>query len=226
MKNHLKRIASPRTWTIDRKSNKFITRPKPGAHPFDNGLALGVVIRDHLKLSSTMSEVKKTLNNNEILVDGKRRKDHRYLIGLFDVLKIAGKSYRVLFDKKGRIVVKEISEKESNLKPCKILGKTILAKGKVQFNLHDGKNIVADVKAKVGDTLLLKIPQQEVIETLPLKKGVTVFLTKGKHSGDVGVFKEIKKEEAIYSKDNKEIETAKEYLFVIGKEKALLEIKN
>ena len=226
MKNHLKRIASPRTWAIDRKNNKFITRPRPGAHSFENGLALGIIIRDHLKLASTMSEVKKTLNNNEVLVDGKRRKDHRYLIGLFDVLKIAGKSYRILFDKKGRIMVSEISEKESTIKPCKILGKTALGKDKIQFNLHDGKNLIVNVDAKVGDTLLLKIPQQEVIETLPLKKGATVFLTKGKHSGDVGVFKEIKKEEAIYSKDNQDIETAKEYLFVIGKEKALLEIKN
>ncbi|MBT6774550.1 30S ribosomal protein S4e [Candidatus Woesearchaeota archaeon] len=226
MKNHLKRIASPRTWAIDRKNNKFITRPRPGAHSFENGLALGVIIRDHLKLASTMSEVKKTLNNNEVLVDGKRRKDHRYLIGLFDVLKIAKKSYRIIFDRKGRIIVTEISEKESQIKPCKILGKTVLGKNKIQFNLHDGKNIIVKTDAKVGDTLLLKVPQLEIIETLPLKKGVTVFLTKGKHSGDVGLFKEIKKGEAIYSKGKEEIETAKEYLFVIGKEKALLEIKN
>ena len=115
MKNHLKRIASPRTWAIDRKNNKFITRPRPGAHSFENGLALGVIIRDHLKLASTMSEVKKTLNNNEVLVDGKRRKDHRYLIGLFDVLKIAKKSYRIIFDRKGRIIVTEISEKDKNI---------------------------------------------------------------------------------------------------------------
>ena len=41
MKNHLKRIASPRTWLINRKSNTFITRPKPGAHSFEHGISLG-----------------------------------------------------------------------------------------------------------------------------------------------------------------------------------------
>ncbi len=228
MKNHLKRIASPRTWTIDRKKNVFITRPKPGAHPFENGLPLGTIIRDHLKFASTTGEAKKALNNNEILVDGKRRKDHRYLVGLFDVLTFPqqNKSFRLLFDKKGRIIVTEIDSKESNLKPCKIVGKTILAKKRLQLNLHDGKNIIADLKAKVGDTLLLTLPKMEIKEVLPLEKGAPVFLTKGKHSGDVGKFKGMKNNEAVYSKGKEDIETAKEYLFVIGKDKPLIEINN
>lgn len=228
MKNHLKRIASPRTWTIDRKNNKFITRPKPGAHNFENGLSLGVIMRDFIKISHTMSEVKKILNNNQILVDGKRRKDHRFLVGLFDVLTFTElkKSYRLLFDKKGRIIINEIKAGENSIKPCKIVGKRMLPKGKVQYNLYDGKNVISEVKAKVGDSLLISLPKIEVKEVLPLEKGSLVFLTRGKHSGDVGKFKEIKEEEAIYLKDKEEIETAKEYLFVVGKDKLSIEINN
>jgi len=40
MKNHLKRIATPRTWVIDRKAETFITRPKPGAHSLYFGMSL------------------------------------------------------------------------------------------------------------------------------------------------------------------------------------------
>lgn len=228
MKNHLKRIASPKTWTINRKERKFVTRPKPGAHAFENGLPLGIVVRDVLRSSSTMAETKKILNNHEILVDGKRRKDHRFIVGLFDVLKIVrlNKHYRVIFNKKGNVIVSEIKEAESEIKPCQIVGKTALTKKQIQFNLHDGKNIVADIKANVGDTLILSLPKLEVKGVLPLQPGAIVFLTKGKHSGNLGTFKAIKNEEAIYTKGGEEIETAKEYLFVIGKKKPVIEVDN
>ncbi len=227
MKQHLKRIASPKTWTIDRKKRTFITRPRPGAHSFSFGLPLGVVLRDFLGLSSTMAEAKKTINNKDILVDGKRRKDYRYIVGLFDVLSIPEikKSWRALFDKKGRIIFNEITATESGLKPCKIVGKKTIAGNKIQFNLHDGKNIIADAKANVGDTLLLTLPKLEIKDVLSLEKGVAVFLTNGKHSGDNGKFKEIKNNEAIYVREKQEIETAKNYLFVIGKDKPVIEVK-
>ena len=51
MKNHLKRIAAPKSWLINRKSSTFIVRPNPGAHALDKGLPLGVIIRDNLKLA-------------------------------------------------------------------------------------------------------------------------------------------------------------------------------
>jgi len=228
MKNHLKRIASPKTWIINRKANVFTTRPKPGAHPFSMGLPLGIIIRDKLNIASTMNEVKKLLNNSEVLVDGKRKRDHRLIVGLFDVLTFAQlkKSYRVIFDEKGRITIVEINKSESELKVCKIIGKTILQKGKVQYNLHDGKNVFINVQANVGDSVLLSLPKLEVKEVLPLQAGAMVFLTKGKHAGSTGEFKEIKNDEAIYMKNGQEIETAKEYLFVIGKvkDKPVIEI--
>mgnify|MGYP001420974342 CR=1 FL=1 len=221
MKNHLKRIASPRTWVIDRKSNKYIMKPNAGGHSQDSGLALGLILRDNLKLASTMNEVRKILNNKNILVDGKRRKDPKFIVGLFDVISIPllKKSFRLVFDKKGRILVKEISEKESTIKVSKIVGKTVLVKNKIQLNLHDGKNILSDDGAKVGDSVVLSLPDLKVKEVLPLKEGVTIFLTKGKHGGSVGKLKGIKNNEATYSVDGKDVETARNYLFVIGDEK-------
>lgn len=224
MKNHLKRIASPRTWLINRKQNKFTVRPKPGAHSLEQGLALGIVVRDLLKLASTMTEVKKLLNDQEILVDGKRRKDNRFITGLFDVITIPvlKKSFRVLLDAKGRIIVKETLAEESLLKPCKIVGKTVLSKGKIQFNLHDGKNLIGEYQAKVGDTLMLELPSLAVKEILVRDKGVAVFLTKGKNAGNHGFLKEIKNTEAILNLKGKEIETTKKYLFVVGKKESAI----
>lgn len=222
MKNHLKRIASPRTWMINRKESKFVVRPNTGAHSLDSGLPLGLILRDLLKLALTMGEIKKMLNNETVTVDGKRRKDHRFIVGLFDVISVPklNKSYRVLLGNNSQLVLTEISAEESRIKLNKVVGKTLLPKGKVQFNLHDGKNIISKQEAKVGDTFVLSLPQLEVKKVLPLKAGMQVFLVKGKHAGDKGVLKKVEGTQAVYSMKDKQIETAKEYLFVVGEKKS------
>jgi small subunit ribosomal protein S4e len=226
MKNHLKRIATPRTWIINRKEQKFIIRPNPGAHSFERGLPLAVIMRDLLKLASTMGEVKKILNNKDVLVDGKRRKNPAFIVGLFDVISFPDlkKSYRSSLDDKGRLVLTESPAGESAVKLSKVVGKTVLKGGKIQFNLHDGKNIISKEKAKVGDSLLLGLPKLEIKKVLPLKIGMKVFLTSGKYAGDTGVLKEIKGTEVIYSSHENEVETAKDYLFVVGDKKTEIKV--
>jgi small subunit ribosomal protein S4e len=227
MKNHLKRIASPRGWNINRKENTFVVRPHAGSHSLEQGLPLGLVIRDMLKMAKTMSEAKKILHSEEILVDGIRRKDYRFMVGLFDSLAIPSlkKYYRIVLDKKGRISIITITAQDSTQKPCKIVGKTVLPGGKTQFNLFDGKNLIGTHTALVGDTFLLSLPKLEVKRVLSLKKGATVFLSKGKQSGAVGHLKEVKGKEASYLVDGKEVETSKNYLFVVGEGESLIQLK-
>lgn len=222
MKNHLKRIAAPKTWFINRKSNTFILRPNPGAHSFHHGLPLGVILRDMLAVASTMGEVRKVLHNKDVFVDGVKRNDHRFLVGLFDVVSLPElkKQYRLVLDVKGRLVLSEITEKESGIKISKIVGKTALRGGKIQFNLHDGKNIVTDAKASVGDSFVVTLPALKIAKILPLKAGMHIFLTQGKHAGDSGVLKGVKGREATYSAHDVEIDTAKQYLFVVGEKGA------
>ena len=226
MKNHLKRIAAPKTWLIGRKINTFILRPKPGAHSLDQGLPLGVIMRDVLGLVSTLSEAKKVLNNKEILIDGKRRKDYRFIVGLLDTISIPEikKYHRVVLDNKGRLIIIEIDAKEALQKLCQVKGKTSLSKGKIQYNLHDGTNLLTDTSAKVGDTFVLTLPSRKVDQVLSLSGGASVLLTKGKHSGDVGTLKELRGVEATYISQDHEIETLKKYLFVVGSKKPLLKI--
>ncbi|MDP3990023.1 MAG: 30S ribosomal protein S4e [archaeon] len=227
MKNHLKRIAAPRSWVIDRKSRTFITRPKPGAHSLDNGISLGIIIRDSLALASTMSEVKKLLNNQEVLVDGKRRKDHRLIVGLFDTISIPTikKQWRVSLDKKGRLTTIDIPENESATKPCKVVGKKLLPKGKIQLNLHDGKNIITDKPIKVGETIIVTLPSLEIKEVISPVAGVAVILTNGKKSGQSGKLKSLIGNEATLEVDNQDVETAKRYLFVVGKQKPVVTLQ-
>lgn len=225
MTNHLKRIASPKSWRIDKQEFVFTIKPSPGAHAKEMGLPLGIILRDILKLATTVSEAKKILNNKQVLVDGCRKKDHRLNVGLFDVLTITelGKHYRMYLDAKGFLGLKEVNVKESTLKVSKVVGKTILPKGKVQYHLYDGKNIISTEKIKVGDSVVLDLPLT-IKKVLPLKAGMLVFLTKGKHCGDVGVLKHIKGDQAVYTVDGKDVETAKAYLFVVGEKESAMQL--
>src|SRR3989344_940910 len=107
VKQHLKRMSAPRRWPITRKSNTFITRPNPGAHPLEFGMSLGTFFTEMLKLAKTTGEVKKILLNKDVLVDGKRRKDYRFIVGFMDVINIPElkKIYRVVIDDHSRIKV-------------------------------------------------------------------------------------------------------------------------
>lgn len=217
MTNHLKRIAAPKTWNIDRKVRTFIIKPSSGGTSVRLGLPLTVIIRDILHFANTAGEVKKILNNKQVLVNAKRRNDHKYLVGLFDVISFVeiNKYFKLIQENNGKLGLTEIPQEESESKISKIVGKTMLQKGKLQYNLHDGVNLVYNKEAKVGDSLLLLLPNFEVKEILPLKSGAKVMLTGGRYGGSVGKLKEIKNNQAICLVNKEEIETAKRYLFVI-----------
>ncbi len=229
MKNHLKRLAAPKNWVLDRRVTKYIIKPNAGAHCLEKGLALGFILRDILHVAERMDEIKKILATTEILVDGVVRREHRFMVGLFDVLSIPAlqKHYRVVLDSKGRITIVEIPAAESTVKVSKVVGKSIVVGGKVQLHLHDGRNVLSDVKVSVGDSVVVSVPKLVVKEVLSAKKGMSVFLHQGKHAGDVGVLEELKDGLAVYTSANKthgaahakvkgKVITSGSYIFVVG----------
>ena len=224
-KNHLKRLAAPKTWQIRRKGLKFITKPIPGPHNLELGMPLSLMMKEVLNYANTTREVKKILNSNEIKIDGKPRKDFRFPVGLFDTIEFVNTNecFRVILNRKGRIDLIKIKKEELLLKPCKIIGKTMV-RGKLQLNLYDGKNIFVDDKAyKVGDTILLSLPEQKISKHIKLDKKSTIFLVGGKHIGEIGNVEDIIENKIIYKDQNSNlIETSKKYAFVVGDNKSLI----
>ncbi|MBS3114604.1 30S ribosomal protein S4e [Candidatus Woesearchaeota archaeon] len=221
-KDHLKRLAAPKTWHVKRKELKFITKSIPGPHSLDIGLPLSTFLKEILNYASTTRDVKKILNTNEIKIDGKTRKNFRFPIGIFDTMEFTNTKefFRVILNKKGKLDLIKIKKEEALLKPCKIIGKTMV-RGKLQLNLFDGKNIIADDHIyKVGDTLLLLLPQEKINKHLKLDKNSTIFLAGGKHIGEIGNVEDIVEDKVIYKDSRGDlIETSKKYAFVIGDNK-------
>src|SRR5207237_10669148 len=81
MSKHLKRLASPRSWVIPRKTNVYTTKPRPGAHPVERALPLATVVRDFLKLTETGREARRVIGAGEVQVDGRTVKDAKFAVG-------------------------------------------------------------------------------------------------------------------------------------------------
>jgi small subunit ribosomal protein S4e len=226
MKKHIKRPAIPKSWPIKRRGIVFVARPRPGPHSFKLGLPLKLVLRDILGKGKTAKEVRKILHDKEILVDGVRRKDSNFPVGIMDVIetKKGEEAYRVLLNK-GKINLIKIDKKEYNIKPCKIKGKSKV-NGKTQLNLYDGKNIIVEKdEYKTGDTIVISLPKHEIKEHIKFEKGCLIYLIGGKHSGDIGKIEDIISNKITYKRDSGEIiETLKKYVFVMGKDKTSISL--
>lgn len=216
MSDYLKRYTAPRSWTILRKEYAYITKPSPGAHAIEDGMPLSVFLKI-LGQASTTGEAKRICDTTKVLVDGKRIRDHRFALGLMDVLSLAdGSHHRIVLDSKGRLVAKSVDAKHAASKPCSVLGKTVINGGKLQLNLSGGRVIITDKKdVKVGDTVILALPKQSITHVLPLKKGAKILLTGGKHIGTVGTVDSIQAELVHYDHHGKQEQTRKIYAFVV-----------
>ncbi len=224
MKKHLKRLAIPKSWAIKRRGITFVVRPNPGPHSFKLALPLRVILRDVLAIAKNAKEVRNSLYYNEVLVDGIRRKESKFPVGIMDVIKFGDNCFRIAL-KKGKLVLIMIDKKEADIKPCKIIGKSKV-KGKTQLNLYDGKNIIVDKDDyKVGGTVLISLPKNEIKEYMGLEQGCLIYLIGGKHSGDIGKVEDIISNKIIYKMSGGEtIETLKKYVFVVGKDKPVVSL--
>lgn len=231
-KNHLKRIAMPKTWKIGRKEEgRWVTKPKPGAHKLAESVSLETIMKEMIKCAGTRKEAKSILNRKQVIVDGKQRKELKLPVGLMDVISLPeiDQYYRMLINKKGELSAVPIKKDESSVKPCKITGKTIKKKGIAQINLFDSRNILLNKGGKseynVGDTVMLSLPKQEIKDHFRLDRGASVYLVGGKHIGEVGTVEDIKGDVLRFkTKEGRIFETAKNHAFVVGNNKPAISL--
>jgi len=232
-KKHLKRLPAPKYWPIKRKTGKFTTRVIPGPHARDHCLTLALVLREVLGYAENMREVKAILSSGQIKVDGQPRKDPRYPVGLMDVIDIttSGERYRLVPKKRGGLRLVNIDEKEAEFKLCKIETKTIVKGGRVQLGLHDGRTLLlpeGDKPSKYNtlDTLKIAVPDQKILSSVELDKGVYAVVSRGRNIGNEGKVIEIEKRVGTHAStvtmedsEGNRFQTALEYVFVVGKTK-------
>lgn len=168
-----------------------------GPHPKDRSMPLLLIVRDTLKLADNSREAKRILNEGNVVVNGKVRKDHKFPVGIFDILAVPRikANYMVLLDKKGKLSLAEIDEAAAEKKLCRVNGKRMVKEGAIQLNLHDGRNILPgkrDTEINTHDSLLISIPENEILQHFAYKEGSKVVVIGGKHSAQTGEIEEIR----------------------------------
>jgi small subunit ribosomal protein S4e len=111
-------------------------------------------------------------------------------IGIFDIISLPkiNKFYRILRDKNGRHVSIEIDAEAAKTRLCKVKNKTIVAGGKVQLNMRDGANLLADNTYKAGDSIILSLESEtrfKIVDHFPFAVGNMAMVIGGRHSGKV-----------------------------------------
>jgi small subunit ribosomal protein S4e len=230
MSRHQKRVTVPVSWPIARKTHAWVAKTSPGPHSSADSMPLVMVLRDMLKLVDNAREAKRSLYEGKILVDGRAQKDYKLPVGIFDVISIPelNQQYRMLKDEKGMFYL-SLLEPGAVRKLARIENKTFLKGKKQQLNLSDGSNKLAEGDFKVGDSLVLSLPDKNIEEKIGFEVGNLAMVVGGKHSGQTGKIKEIitvksSQPNRVIISGDEEFETIKDYVYMIGKDAPVIKL--
>ena len=229
----LKRQMAPIFWGITRKDDRFVVTVRPGGHSKHAAIPSAVFIRDVLKLATTLREAKSAIYGGKIKVDGVTRKSLHHGIGLMDVVELEGLSdiYRLV--PKDSMVLRPttINAAEKTKKLVKVISKTTIKDSKTQIGFHDGRSLISDIKVSVGDTCVMQLPEQKILDIIKLEKGVQVIVTSGINAGHIGKVDEIKDgtfvlpRRAVVNIGERKIEIPTDLVMAVGKDKPVIQIE-
>ncbi|NPA84455.1 MAG: 30S ribosomal protein S4e [Crenarchaeota archaeon] len=242
-KRHLKRLAAPAFWPVPRKEAVWAVKPRAGPHPQEESVPLLVLVRDVLKYAETAREARKLIAEGRIKVDGRVRKDYKFPVGPMDVIEIVGADeyYRMIPYPVKYLVPIKIDAEEAKKKICRIENKTTVKRGHIQLNLHDGRNILIKVsdprnpseaeQYKTLGSLLITVPEQEILEYVPFETGVIAIVKSGRNVGRVGTIEEIvkgmgRKSTLVKMRDvhGETFYTVAQYVVPLGREEPLIKL--
>jgi small subunit ribosomal protein S4e len=232
---HLKRKPAPKMWPIHRKEAVWTVLPKPGPHSLSRSLPFALIVRDMLGFAKTGKEAKSIISQGKIMVDGKVRRDERFLVGLMDVVSIvdAKKSYRVLPSGKG-LFLYPIKSDEAAFKLYRIEDKTVVKGGHVNLDLHDGTSSLIKVGNPQSpeedvyetlDVLKLSVPDRELLGHTKLAVGAPAIVIGGKNIGKSGKVTTIEKKPnqkrrdlivTIEDTNGGQFQTILDFVFILG----------
>jgi len=191
-KKHLKRVFAPKSWMLDKLGGVWAPRPSQGPHKFRDSIPLTVIVQHRLKYALTGREVKMVLNDKEgnVFIDGKVRRDEKFPAGFMDVVNIkkTGENFRVLYDTKGKFVLRSIKSDEAKFKLCKVKRKEMGPNQIPYIVTHDGRTIrFPHPDISVHDTVKVDIETGKILEVIKFETGNLVMTTNGNNIGRIGV---------------------------------------
>jgi len=213
-KRHMKRLAAPKHWMLDKMGGTWAPRPSTGPHKLRECLPLVLILRNRLKYALTNKEVQKILMQRLVKVDGKVRTDVNYPVGFMDVISLdkSDEHFRLMYDAKGRFVLHRLNNKnfskENQFKLCRVQRVSVGAKGVPNITTHDGRTIrYPDPLAKMHDVVKVDLATGKAVDCLKFEVGSQCIVTKGQNQGRMGTVthreKHVGSFEIVHVKDSK-----------------------
>ncbi|PRT56834.1 40S ribosomal protein S4 [Wickerhamiella sorbophila] len=189
-KKHMKRVAAPKHWMLDKLSGTYAPRSSAGPHKLRESLPLIVFLRNRLKYALNGREVTAILMQRLVQVDGKIRTDATFPAGFMDVISLpkTGENFRLVYDTKGRFAIHRITEDEAQYKLGRVRRVEYGKKGIPYLVTHDGRTIrYPDPEIKVNDTVKIDLATGKIQSFVKFGAGNLVMVTGGHSLGRVGV---------------------------------------
>ena len=164
---------------LPRKGTKYVVRALSNHNA---SVPVLIALRDMLHLARTRKEVQEMIKKKLLKINDRLVEDPRESIQLYGVLE-AGKRYHLTLSPTRKFVF-EIDQ-EKSLRLCKIIGKRIVKGKKIQFNLHDGTNLLSKEQYAIGDSLYLDA-ENKIKKHRALEKGADAAIIFGKYAGTKG----------------------------------------
>jgi len=229
----LKRQMAPLFWGIARKSKRFVITVRPGSHPKNNSIPTAVFLRDTLKIVTTLREAKSAIYGGKVSVDGVKRKSLHHSIGLMDVVELENipDVYR-LVPQDGQVLKPlKIDQSEKTKKLSKVTSKTSIKDGKTQLGFHDGRSMISDTTVNVGDSCLIEIPKQKILDVVKLEQGCQAIIIRGVNAGQIGTIDKIEEgtfslpRRVLLALGERKIEIPTDMIMVVGKDKPVIQVR-
>ncbi|MCV0372515.1 MAG: 30S ribosomal protein S4e [Nitrosarchaeum sp.] len=229
----LKRQMAPQFWGISRKDKRFVITVRPGPHKKAESVPTAVFLRDMLKIVTSLREAKAAIYSGKVKIDGVVRKSLHHAIGLMDVVELENVPdvYRLVPIEGKLLKPLKINQAEKTKKLVRVTSKSTISKGRMQIGFHDGRSIISDTQVSVGDTCLIQIPDQKILEVIKLQAGCKALVTRGINAGQVGKVESIEEgtfilpKRAVLALGDRKIEIPEDIIMAIGKEEPLIQIK-
>lgn len=224
---------APLFWGITRKDKRFVITVRPGAHSKHFSIPSAVFLRDTIKIVSSLREAKAVIYGGKVSIDGVKRKSLHHGIGLMDVVELENvpDTYRLVPLDGAILKPIKIDESEKSKKLCRVVSKTSIKGGKTQIGFHDGRSLISDQKVNVGDTCIMQVPEQKILEVIKLEKGCQAIVIQGINAGQVGSVEEIKEGTFMLPRiasiklGERQIEIPTDIVMAVGKDKPVIKIR-
>jgi len=225
-KKHLKRLAAPKTWMLDKLSGVWAPRPSNGPHKLRECIPLVILLRNRLKYALTAREVKFIVRGRMVKVDSKVRTDTTFPAGFMDVITLdkTNENFRLLYDPKGRFAIQRITHAEAKYKLCKVTQKYVAHGGVPHVGTSDLRTIrYPDPIININDTIKYEFATKKIVDIVPFEVGNLVMVVGGSNIGRVGLVlsreKHMGSHDIVHVKDaaGHTFATRLENVFIIGK---------